>query len=137
MSGPTIFETAQEGAAARLELAEELASEFRSDPGRFEPRRLERLGSSGMACFLRHVGAAAPETGLDANGPSSPGPRMPERKSDRHRVAGWSALRRSERHYWLAGTFAGLRAGAVVSAAGLLFLILTERVLPLIERSLS
>lgn len=137
MSGPTIFETVQEGAAARLELAEKLATEFRSDPGRFEPRRLERLGSSGLAFFLRHVGAAVPETGLDARGPSSPGPRMPERGSDRHRSSGWSPLRRSERHYWLEGTFAGLRAGVVLAAAGLLFLLLTERVLPLIERSLS
>lgn len=137
MSGPTIAATVREGAAARLELAEALATEFRSDPGRFEARRLERLGGAGLACFLRHVGAVVPETGLDAKGPSSPGLRMPERRTDRHRASGWSPLRRGERHYWLAGTFGGLRAGAVFAAVGLLFLLLTERVLPLIERSFS
>lgn len=136
MSVSSISETVSEGAAARLELAQELASAFRSDHGSFEPRRLERLGRSGLACFLRHVGPAAPEAGLDAaEPPSIPGNQ--QRTASRYRAAGWAGQRKSERHYGLAGTAAGLRAGAGIAAAGLLFLLLTERVLPLIERSFS
>ncbi|NMG40855.1 hypothetical protein GRZ55_16535 [Chelativorans sp. ZYF759] len=136
MSVSSISETVSEGAAARLELAEELASAFRSDPGSFEPRRLERLGRSGLACFLRHVGSAAPEAGLDAAPPSA-GTRNQQRTAGRYGAAGWTGQRTSERHYGIAGTLLGLRAGAGTAAAGLLFLLLTERVLPLIERSLS
>ncbi|MGY6709029.1 MAG: hypothetical protein ACXIVF_11945 [Rhizobiaceae bacterium] len=136
MSVSSISETVSEGAAARLELAEELASAFRSDPGSFEPRRLERLGRSGLACFLRHVGSAAPEAGLDAAPPSA-SPRNPQHTDGRNRAAGWAGQRKSERHYGLAGTFSGLCAGTGIAAAGLLFLLLTERVLPLIERSFS
>lgn len=136
MSVSSISETVSEGAAARLELAAELASAFRRDPKSFEPRRLERLGRTGLACFLRDVGSAAPETGLDAAA-SSISPRNPVRKTDRYRAAGWAGQRKSERHYGLSGTFSGLLAGSAVAALGLLFLLLTERVLPLIERSLS
>lgn len=136
MSVSSISETVSEGAAARLELAEELASAFRSDPKSFEPRRLERLGRSGLACFLRQVGSAAPEACLDAVPPSA-SPRNLERKAGRYRAAGWAGQRKSEHHYGLAGTFSGLRAGSAVAALGLLFLLLAERVLPFIERSLS
>lgn len=135
MSTTSISRSIAEGETSRIELAKDLAAVFRSRPAAFEPRRLERLGSAGLACFLQHIGAAAVDPQPDESRSAvatGKGAKPPV-----HRAAGWAQLRRPERHYWLVGLFAGIRVGGAVAAAGLLLLLVTERGAPFIGRLLS
>lgn len=135
MSTAPISRSIAEGEASRLELAKDLAETFRSRPATFEPRRLERLGSAGLACFLQHVGAAVGDQSHQARLAASL--QMTTKPAAAKRVSGWAQLRRPERHYWLVGVFAGFRTGAALVAAGLVFLLVAERGMPFIERLLS
>lgn len=121
------------GQQARTDLAAQLAQQFRHDPGRFDPRRLERLGTPGLRQFLGKIGDG-----------SSPPPKrsaasryLPNAPGITSSRMGWAALRRPERSIWVGGVAAGLRAGAIVIAFGLIVVASAERIIPVVREMLS
>lgn len=118
------------GGQSRTALAAELAAAFRHDPKTFDPRSLERLGAAGLRQFLGEVGAGSGLTTSIAN-------RNAEARRAGSRGAvpgsGWQHLRCAEWPVWIAGVGTGLRAGAVVSGAGLFILFSAEKITPLVR----
>ena len=125
-----------EGRQSRENLAGQLAREFRNDPARFDPRRLERLGGTGLRRFLGEIGSGNPPRGAGE-------PRRPtgsgQRRKD-HAVhgsqTGWRHLRRPEWPVWVSGVAAGIRAGGVAIVAGLMLLAVAERAVPIVRTML-
>jgi hypothetical protein len=120
------------GQQARTDLAAQLAQQFQRDPKRFDPRRLERLGAMGLRQFLETVGTHSPPASKQH------APHRPFRKAGgMHSSAmGWAALRRPERSIWIGGVAAGLRAGAIVIAFGLIVVASAERIIPVVREML-
>lgn len=126
-----------EGRQSRQALTGQLVREFRKDPGGFDPRRLERLGETGLRQFLGQIdlhGAASRTSGSARSAGS--GQRRKESAPHRSQT-GWRHLRRSEWPAWMSGAAAGIHAGGLTTAAGLLFVLMIERVLPLVRGVLS
>lgn len=121
------------GRQSRAALACELAAAFRHDPKTFDPRRLERLGAAGLRQFLGEVGARGR---MMASAPTSTVAPGRAGASVAAQVSGWRHLRRSEWPVWIAGVSAGLRAGIVVTGAGLFILFSAEVIAPLVREFL-
>lgn len=121
------------GKQSRIGLATELARQFQRDPGQFDPRRLERLGAAGLKQFLGAIGTGPlPPPNRHASGQSSQ--NAPGIASSR---MGWPALRRPERLIWIGGVAAGLRAGAIAIAFGLIVVVSVEKIIPIVREMLS
>ncbi|MGD9921428.1 MAG: hypothetical protein AB7V13_08280 [Pseudorhodoplanes sp.] len=121
------------GQQSRIGLAAELAEQFQRDPRRFDARRLERLGTAGLRQFLGKIGdGSSPPPKRSAASRSSP--NAPGITSSR---MGWAALRRPERSIWIGGVAAGLRAGAIVIAFGLIVVVSVEQIIPVVREMLS
>lgn len=121
------------GQRARTDLATQLAQQFRRDPGRFDPRKLERLGAMGLRQFLGAIGTD----------PLQPPKRHAVSQSSQNALGitssrmGWAALRRPERSIWIGGVAAGLWAGAIVIAFGLIVVVSVEQIIPVVREMLS
>lgn len=121
------------GQQSRIGLAAELARQFRHDPGRFDPRSLERLGAIGLRQFLATVGSHSPPVSR----PHPPNRSFRKTGGIRPSATGWSALRCPERPTWMGGVAAGLRAGAIAIACGLFVAISVEKIIPVVREMLS
>lgn len=121
------------GQQSRISLAAELAAQFQRDPGRFDARRLERLGTAGLQQFLGTIGTdSLPPPKRHAAGQSSQNASgITSSRID------WATLRRPEQPIWIGGVVAGLRAGAIVIAFGLFVLVSAEKIIPLVREMLS
>jgi hypothetical protein len=121
------------GQQSRIGLAAELARQFQRDPGRFDARRLERLGAAGLQQFLGTIGTGSllpPKRHASGQSPQN----APGITSFR---TGWTALRRSEQPIWMGGVAAGLRAGAIAIVFGLFVVISVEKIIPVLREMLS
>jgi hypothetical protein len=116
------------GRQSRAALAAELAAAFRHDPKTFDPRCLERLGAAGLRQFLAEVGARSRTMAPAPTSTVAPGRAG---ASVAAQVSGWRHLRRSEWAVWITGVSSGLRAGIMVTGAGLFILFSAEVIAPL------
>ena len=100
----------REGEAARLALAQRTALEVLAEPGVLDAKRLRRLGTEGLACFVAELRAAALGSAQPA-APAAPPVQLaeaPPRAPARRPAA--PALRRAEFTGWWLSQRAG-RAG--------------------------
>lgn len=120
-----------EGQQSREDLAAQLAREFQDNPARFDPRRLERLGGTGLRQFLGEVGLDGVSIPHGSPKPRSAPTRFEGRASRRFQV-GWRHLRRPEYPVWVSATAASLRAGLLIVAVELMALFAVERLYPMV-----
>lgn len=98
---------------ARVELAEDLASEILRNPEEFDPMRLRTLDSKGILVVLAKVrqhGVRKPEPPREAV--AEPADAFVEASS-------WQHLRKPEPNGWLRGLAAGMGSGFLIIACGL------------------
>ncbi len=98
--------------AAQVELANRLAGEIVTNPARFDPKRLESLGSRGFLVLLAAVRQH------DVRKPAPQRYRAPEHADARAEASSWRHLRKPEPNHWLRSLAAGTGCGLLIIVFG-------------------